>query len=249
MDTGKVNILVDLTLPVGATITEFSTDGTLAGNSDDAVPTEQAVKTYVDTEISGISLTEVNDLETDGANGILSTEIPIGTGADTVNYKSLSGDVTMDNAGVVSVSDLSLAGQAAEDFAIFDGTNWVAKGGLEKINVDSFNRDMTLATGTQAITGLGFKPSSIICVSAKSSATLNFYSIGFTDGTTEKDHRILDTSGTWSPGTTLISLVQTGSIAQIGTLSSLDSNGFTIAWEKVGSPAAGTGVVNFIAFR
>lgn len=34
---------------IGATINEFSTDGTLAGNSDTAVPTEQAVKTYVDT--------------------------------------------------------------------------------------------------------------------------------------------------------------------------------------------------------
>jgi len=30
----------------GTTINEFSTDGTLAGNSDDAVPTEQAVKTF-----------------------------------------------------------------------------------------------------------------------------------------------------------------------------------------------------------
>ena len=34
---------------IGATINEFSTDGTLSGNSDIAVPTEQAVKTYVDT--------------------------------------------------------------------------------------------------------------------------------------------------------------------------------------------------------
>lgn len=34
---------------IGATINEFSTDGTLLGNSDIAVPTEQAVKTYVDT--------------------------------------------------------------------------------------------------------------------------------------------------------------------------------------------------------
>ena len=34
---------------IGATINEFSTDGTLAGNSDTAVPTEQAVKTYVDS--------------------------------------------------------------------------------------------------------------------------------------------------------------------------------------------------------
>jgi len=32
------------------TINEFSTDGTLSGNSDNAIPTEKAVKTYIDTE-------------------------------------------------------------------------------------------------------------------------------------------------------------------------------------------------------
>jgi len=36
----------------GATINEFSTDGTFADNSDTAVPTEKAVKTYVDNEIA-----------------------------------------------------------------------------------------------------------------------------------------------------------------------------------------------------
>lgn len=36
-----------LKLPSGGAINEFSTDGTLAGNSDDAVPTEKAVRTYV----------------------------------------------------------------------------------------------------------------------------------------------------------------------------------------------------------
>ena len=36
----------------GATINEFSTDGTFADNSDTSVPTEKATKTYVDTEIA-----------------------------------------------------------------------------------------------------------------------------------------------------------------------------------------------------
>ena len=35
---------------LGESINEFSSDGTLAGNSNTAVPTEQAVKTYVDTK-------------------------------------------------------------------------------------------------------------------------------------------------------------------------------------------------------
>lgn len=39
-----------LQLPNGTSIDELSIDGTLAGDSDDAVPTEKAVKTYVDTE-------------------------------------------------------------------------------------------------------------------------------------------------------------------------------------------------------
>ena len=44
-----------LALENGARINEFSTDGTLSGNSDVAVPTERAVKTYVDDVTSGSS--------------------------------------------------------------------------------------------------------------------------------------------------------------------------------------------------
>lgn len=43
--SGQVFINNDLTTP----ITEFSKDGTMADNSDTALPTEKAVKTYVDT--------------------------------------------------------------------------------------------------------------------------------------------------------------------------------------------------------
>ena len=42
----------------GATVNEFSTDGTFADNSDQAVPTEKAVKTYVDQEINALSASQ-----------------------------------------------------------------------------------------------------------------------------------------------------------------------------------------------
>ena len=42
-----------LTLNTGAAINEFSIDGTMGGNSDLAVPTEKAVKTYADTKKFG----------------------------------------------------------------------------------------------------------------------------------------------------------------------------------------------------
>jgi hypothetical protein len=46
-------------LKTGASVNEFSIDGTLAGDSDDAVPTEKAVRTYVDTEIGAIDRTKI----------------------------------------------------------------------------------------------------------------------------------------------------------------------------------------------
>lgn len=42
-------------ITMGAAVNEFSIDGTLVGNSDTAVPTEQAVKTYVDAAIDGLA--------------------------------------------------------------------------------------------------------------------------------------------------------------------------------------------------
>ena len=44
----------------GTYINEFSTDTTLSGNSDDAIPTEKAVKTYVDDSIDGMQYYNVN---------------------------------------------------------------------------------------------------------------------------------------------------------------------------------------------
>jgi hypothetical protein len=43
--------VLGLTLQYGTNINEFSIDGTLSGNSDDVIPTEKAVKTYVDNAV------------------------------------------------------------------------------------------------------------------------------------------------------------------------------------------------------
>jgi len=47
-------IFTNLTLSTGATINKFTTDTTLSGNSDTAVPTEKAVRTYVESKIHGM---------------------------------------------------------------------------------------------------------------------------------------------------------------------------------------------------
>jgi hypothetical protein len=50
-DSATITGIDSITLAAGATINEFSTDGTLNSESDDKVPTELAVKTYVDTAV------------------------------------------------------------------------------------------------------------------------------------------------------------------------------------------------------
>ncbi len=52
-----------LILPIGTEIDEFSTDGTLAGDSDLALPTEKAVKTYVDNPPTKTFTININPLQ------------------------------------------------------------------------------------------------------------------------------------------------------------------------------------------
>ena len=44
----------DITLSAGATVTEFTTDPTLAGDSDSHVPTEKAIKAYIESKLHGV---------------------------------------------------------------------------------------------------------------------------------------------------------------------------------------------------
>ena len=66
----------------GATINEFSTDGTFADNSDSSVPTEKAVKTYVDGKVAGSGTIKV------GASPNISKVEVSGNGAatDTIDF-------------------------------------------------------------------------------------------------------------------------------------------------------------------
>jgi len=75
-DLDNITSVESLTFNLGTDINEFSTDGTLSGNSDSAVPTEKAVKTYVDNANSGdvdgpVSSTDEAIARFDGTTGKL----------------------------------------------------------------------------------------------------------------------------------------------------------------------------------
>ncbi len=49
---------------IGASVNEFSTDGTLSQNSNSKVPTQNAVKTYVDAQIAGLNADKIQEGDT-----------------------------------------------------------------------------------------------------------------------------------------------------------------------------------------
>jgi len=70
----------------GATINEFSTDGTFADNSDEAVPTEKATKTYVDTQIT-LAVGEANAIV--AGNDPTQSKVSVsgsGIASDTIDF-------------------------------------------------------------------------------------------------------------------------------------------------------------------
>ncbi len=52
MSANTVRVLGSLSLDSGTSVNEFSTDGAMSGNSNTAVPTEQAVRTYISSYVS-----------------------------------------------------------------------------------------------------------------------------------------------------------------------------------------------------
>ena len=82
---------------------------------------------------------ESNDME-DSAVGIQDTEIVIGTGANTANYTTVTGDISLTNAGVTALQSSAISGQtvtgtidSADTFLILDS----ASGALRQVNASN----------------------------------------------------------------------------------------------------------------
>ncbi|MEQ8869911.1 MAG: hypothetical protein RIC92_14355, partial [Roseovarius sp.] len=54
--TNNLTVGGTLGLATGTTVNDISIDGTLVDNSDNSIPTEQAVKTYVDAQVGNQDL-------------------------------------------------------------------------------------------------------------------------------------------------------------------------------------------------
>jgi hypothetical protein len=105
MDNGSIYLGV-----AGNQINEFSTDGTLSGNSNLALPTEQAVKTYVDGRFAvGI---DNHIAKYDGTSNIQSSEITIADTTASMNFLPTTGllDINCDSNRAIYICSASTSG-------------------------------------------------------------------------------------------------------------------------------------------
>lgn len=123
-------------------------------------------------------------------------------------------------------------------------------GGFQKIQfqngfkVGSFTYDVSTASGTQAITGAGFRPKSLVLAGSINSSVNAF--IGFSDGSSNASITQATTSN-WFSGASIASFIQVGNTAT-AVVSSFDADGFTLSWTKTLTPT-GIANMNYLAFR
>ena len=99
--------------------------------------------------------------------------------------------------------------------------------------------DLTTATGTQAITGVGFVPKAVFLFAAVNGEIAASW--GYADATAERSIRSNygATSGDFGQTTRVITIEPESTGSQDGAIASFDADGFTISWAKAGA-AAGT---------
>jgi len=127
-----------------------------------------------------------------------------------------------------------------------DKIQYGATSGATSHKIGSFTRDMSLASGTQAITGVGFQPKVVWFISALGTRLSN----GYDDGSSCVCQWFLfGFTGNAGILTSFSIVYYVDSTTKYeGKIQSMDSDGFTISWTKTGSPT-GTLTVGYLAFK
>jgi len=163
-----------------------------------------------------------------------------GTAGKTI---TVTQNTSLDEAVAMS-SKLTLALGAADLKAFMNAAGTAAEF-ANGIKLGTFNYNIATASGTQAIAGVGFKPSHVVFLGVCNGKL----SISIDNGTVAYCAYTTATSAGW--GSTDIGLLfptGDGTYYAKGKISTLGADGFTLTWTKVNSPT-GTAEITYLALR
>ena len=119
-----------------------------------------------------------------------------------------------------------------------------------QVKVGRITRDITSATGVVAATGVGFQPKGLIffaAVSDKAMASFGYCDADLTQKLIYDYDGVVDEA--WSGNASNVLLLRENSAKyQLGAVSALGADGFSISWVKAGTTSAGSIQVNYMAF-
>jgi len=165
------------------------------------------------------------------------------TGANLAIGSDADGDIYYRAAGA-----LARLAKGAANYKLFMNAGATAPEWASGVKIGTFTRDMSLSSGDVAYSGVGFKPSAVIFISAPG-VVAHSISVGFDDGTGH--YAVFG----WGAATSLsitasssISLIEAAGDQQTAIIKTLDADGFTLTWTKAGSPTQ-TGTMAYLAIR
>lgn len=130
------------------------------------------------------------------------------------------------------------------------GANPVWAAAASSFKIGSFTRDISTASGTQDVTGVGFQPTHVVLFMGVAADGVE-QSTGFSDGTSHLSifHNHGNTADTFTAngGSAITALESAGNLYE-GDLTTLGADGFTVTWTKTGTPT-GTITVYYLAIK
>lgn len=119
-----------------------------------------------------------------------------------------------------------------------------------QIFVGNGSRDITAATGSQTVSGVGFQPRAIIILATCDGNTRGA-SWGLSDGLKSycMSWQGIDAYQQITTSYLIQVLESGGTPGQYATIGNFNSDGFSLNWTKVGAPGAGTLEYIYLALR
>ncbi len=245
-----------LTVTTAFTATGLVTNADLANSSLTIGSTSVSLGATV-TSFSGVTLSSPTFSGTVAGAGTIPLTILATQAADTALVNATGGAAS---PTAVSIGSCSAAGNALtyNTSTHAFGCNTISSAGLTS-KTGSLSRDPSASSGSVSYTGVGFVPTSCrFDFSASDGSTAVTIATGYTDSS--KAGRAYSAAvNTTTPSASnkvgAFAIIISGpgdnqaANNSTATLSSYDSDGFTLAWTKNNSPLAGAQTVNYECFK